>query len=209
MYLRVMDNGDLHITCPRRVSKAQILAVIREKEGWIRKTEEKENRRQEHTLCGEDGKTACWLGRRLPVIIEKGNECIMIAEEDCIRFIIPDSSPDTIRSVFYEAAAQQLRIMITDRRNEWDEAICRANGKPLPKITLRWMTSRWGSCTPAKASIRISLRLIHYPPVCLDYVLLHEYAHMLIGDHSRRFYALIGTHMPEYREAVRILREQR
>ena len=206
IYLRLGPDGSLRVTCPRRVTQEQIRRFIAEKENWIRRAEQQENRRQEHSLCGEDGKYACWLGKILPVVIEQADRDLMIAEEDCIRFWLKDRSPENIRKVFYETAAKQLLIMINDRRGEWDASVCRANDRPLPLISLPYMTSRWGSCTPSKASIRISLRLIHYPPVCLDYVLLHEYVHMLVPDHSAAFYANVRARMPEYKKAIRLLK---
>jgi len=41
---------------------------------------------------------------------------------------------------------------------------------------------------------------------CLDYVLLHEYAHLLVPNHSKKFYDLVGSFMPDYRESIRLLR---
>lgn len=57
---------------------------------------------------------------------------------------------------------------------------------------LRAMSSRWGSCTPARASIRINVRLAAYPPECLDYVVAHELAHLLEPSHNARFHAIVA-----------------
>ena len=60
--------------------------------------------------------------------------------------------------------------------------------------SVRWVTnqhSRWGSCTPADATIRISDRLKGMPGYVLDYVLLHELAHLLQPAHDRAFWRLI------------------
>ncbi len=54
--------------------------------------------------------------------------------------------------------------------------------------------SRWGSCTPAEATIRISSRLRPMPPWVLDYVLLHELAHLLQPSHGPRFWALLESY---------------
>ncbi len=58
--------------------------------------------------------------------------------------------------------------------------------------TVRWvdnMTMRWGSCTPADGTIRISSRLRAMPTWVLDYVLVHELAHLIAPGHDRRFWA--------------------
>ncbi|TQF03532.1 M48 family metallopeptidase [Kitasatospora acidiphila] len=62
---------------------------------------------------------------------------------------------------------------------------------------VRWVTnqnSRWGSCTPSERSIRLSHRLQGMPGYVLDYVLLHELAHLLVPDHGPNFWALLEAY---------------
>ena len=68
---------------------------------------------------------------------------------------------------------------------------------------LRAMSSRWGSCTPARGSIRINVRLAAYPPECLDYVVAHELAHLLEPSHNARFHAIVARAIPNER-AIRV-----
>ncbi|MFQ4147109.1 M48 family metallopeptidase [Arthrobacter sp. LAPM80] len=65
-------------------------------------------------------------------------------------------------------------------------------GTPVIPESVRWVTnqnSRWGSATPARKSIRISHHVQGMPEWVLDYVLLHELAHLIHADHSARFWA--------------------
>ncbi|MBB5936824.1 hypothetical protein FHS42_003901 [Streptomyces zagrosensis] len=69
-------------------------------------------------------------------------------------------------------------------------------GRAKPK-TVRWVTNqntRWGSCTPAEGSIRLSHRLQGMPEYVLDYVLLHELAHLLVPGHGPRFWRLLEAY---------------
>jgi predicted metal-dependent hydrolase len=69
--------------------------------------------------------------------------------------------------------------------------------------SVRWvsnMTKRWGSCSSVDASIRISDRLKGVPPYVLDYVLVHELAHLLEPNHSAQFYSLVQGY-PESEKA--------
>lgn len=68
---------------------------------------------------------------------------------------------------------------------------------------LRAMSSRWGSCTPARGSIRINVRLAAYPPECLEYVVAHELAHLLEPSHNARFHAIVARAIPNER-AIRV-----
>ena len=67
------------------------------------------------------------------------------------------------------------------------------DGRARP-TSIRWVTnqnSRWGSCTPADGSIRISTRLQGMPSYVIDYVMLHELAHLLAANHGPDFWALL------------------
>jgi hypothetical protein len=90
--------------------------------------------------------------------------------------------------------AREARLAPSD-----DELMTRAqqlsatylDGRAAP-ATVRWvdnMRSRWGSCTPLDRSIRLSRRLSGMPEYVVDYVLLHELAHLLVPGHGPKFHA--------------------
>ena len=63
--------------------------------------------------------------------------------------------------------------------------------------SVRWVSNqngRWGSCTPADRTIRISDRIMDMPDWVIDYVLLHELVHLVVPSHSTRFWALVGRY---------------
>lgn len=66
--------------------------------------------------------------------------------------------------------------------------------------------TRFGSCS-GKNSICFSYRLMLYPPEAVDYVVVHELAHIKEKNHSARFYALVERYMPDYREREKLLKK--
>lgn len=66
--------------------------------------------------------------------------------------------------------------------------------------------TRFGSCS-GKNSICFSWRLMQYPPEAIDYVVVHELAHIRYHNHSPAFYALIERYMPDWRERMKLLKE--
>ncbi len=69
-------------------------------------------------------------------------------------------------------------------------------GRAVPE-SIAWshqQNHRWGSCTPADATIRLSDRLQGMPAWVIDYVILHELAHLLVDGHGREFWALLETY---------------
>jgi predicted metal-dependent hydrolase len=69
-------------------------------------------------------------------------------------------------------------------------------GLPVPKV-IRWADNqewRWGSCTPSEGTIRISSRLVAEPGWVLDYVIVHELAHLEVPRHDAHFWALVNRY---------------
>lgn len=71
---------------------------------------------------------------------------------------------------------------------------------------LRRMTSRWGSCTPARRSIRMNTMLAAYPPTCLEFVVTHELCHLIEPSHNARFHELLDRFCPRNRDIAAMLK---
>jgi predicted metal-dependent hydrolase len=115
------------------------------------------------------------------------------------------------------AEAEWVREMVAKverserRRKPTDEALqARAErlsnaylGGLARPASVRWVTnqrSRWGSCTPGDRTIRLSARLQQMPEWVLDYVLVHELAHLLVAGHDEEFWAWV-SHYPQAEKA--------
>ncbi len=67
-----------------------------------------------------------------------------------------------------------------------------------PKLRMRAMKTRWGSCSPTRRSISLNLKLLELPESCAEYVVLHELCHLVHPNHSRAFYGLLTRLMPDW-----------
>jgi predicted metal-dependent hydrolase len=70
---------------------------------------------------------------------------------------------------------------------------------------VRHMKTKWGSCNPSARTIRLNTELAKKPRECLDYVVLHEMAHLLEPKHGPRFLALLDSLMPTWRDTRDLL----
>jgi predicted metal-dependent hydrolase len=96
------------------------------------------------------------------------------------------------------------RLDAGDRRRSPSDAELTARAEELSRrhlgglakpVSIRWVDnqqSRWGSCTPADGTIRISTRVRGMPGYVLDYVVLHELAHLIVPGHGKDFWSLVG-----------------
>lgn len=104
-----------------------------------------------------------------------------------------------VEKMLARLSAQERR-----RRPEDDELLARAHtlnerflGSLATPATVTWVSNqntRWGSCTPADRSIRLSTRLLGMPSWVLDYVLLHELAHLIQPGHGASFWSLLAAY---------------
>ncbi|WP_425608621.1 M48 family metallopeptidase [Streptomyces albipurpureus] len=96
------------------------------------------------------------------------------------------------------AAQESRRILGDGELTERAERLSSQyfSGRVTP-TSVRWVTNqntRWGSCTPAEGSIRLSHRLQGMPEYVVDYVLVHELAHLLVPGHGPRFWRLLESY---------------
>ncbi|MFF8772681.1 M48 family metallopeptidase [Kitasatospora sp. NPDC015120] len=104
-----------------------------------------------------------------------------------------------VAQMLEKLAAQESRRVLGDdalvaRARELSTAYLGGRARPAQ---VRWVTnqnSRWGSCTPSERTIRLSHRLQGMPEYVVDYVLLHELAHLLVPDHGPDFWALLEAY---------------
>lgn len=73
-------------------------------------------------------------------------------------------------------------------------------GVTKPILRIRNMSTRWGSCLPTKAVITLNERLLEMPRNCIEYVVLHEFAHFIHPNHSQQFYNFVAMLMPDWKD---------
>jgi predicted metal-dependent hydrolase len=125
-------------------------------------------------------------------------------EGDTTIVLMPANLPraveeEHVRNLLERLDRREQRVRPSD-----DELMSRAaalsaawlGGRATPS-SVRWVTNmekRWGSCSSSDASIRLSHRLQGMPPYVVDYVLVHELAHLIEPNHSARFWSLVDSY---------------
>ena len=100
-----------------------------------------------------------------------------------------------------EALIQRAKEILPEKVKYYSEKL----GLTPTKITITGAKTRFGSCS-AKNAVCFSWRLMRYPEEAIDYVVVHELCHIAHHNHSREFYALIESVMPDYRKREKLLR---
>lgn len=79
-------------------------------------------------------------------------------------------------------------------------------GGRMPRVTVRDMHTRWGSCSLRTGTLAFSLRLCTMPDAAQEYVVVHEFCHFAHPDHSPAFWAAVGRVLPDYKARRALLR---
>ncbi len=125
---------------------------------------------------------------------------------DTLRVAIPSWMSRTEEAHWVaEMSRRFARKMSSDRIDLRTRANRLASRHRLPRpAEIRWatdMTMRWGSCTPDTGTIRISDRIATYPDWVVDYVIVHELAHLVVGGHGTDFWELVARY-PKAERAI-------
>lgn len=205
MYLRLKPENTLYITAHPSVPQAQIFSFIEAREEWIISTLKKQNERELQNRRGIQGPILYLFGEKKYVRYESAPRSYVLLEDDIITFYLKEMTNAEIERAFVKFAKPMLMKILEIQRTKWDRVIAMYHINKMPTIKIRSMTSKWGSCLVDKAEITMNLSLIHYPLECIDYVLWHEYVHLVVPNHSKRFYDLVEFHMPNYKSAKKLL----
>jgi predicted metal-dependent hydrolase len=194
--LRVAASGaEVVAVAPTERRLSEAAAFARERAAWIASRLAAQPQGEPF----EPGAEIPFRGGRVRLERVPGASAARLVEDEAgVRIVSGGEGPAFARRVERLLRAEAQRQVLA--RTEVHVA---ALGLKAPKVSLADPKSRWGSCTPGRGTIRYSWRLILAPDRVLDYVAAHEVAHLVHGDHSARFWAvvrkLVGDEKPQRR----------
>lgn len=196
----------VEVVLPRRMPLRHAEAFVAEKRPWIERTL-RQYRAAEASLPPvrlEDGGQVPYLGLTLSlrVHVEPWRTRPGVSRRGGTLHVgVIEPGPDAVRDALVRWYRRRARVEIAERL---DWATLRA-GSSYAKLQIRDPSSRWASCSSTGA-MSFSWRLLLAPEPVLAYVVEHEVAHLDVMDHSKRFWSLLESRCPDYREHERWLR---
>jgi predicted metal-dependent hydrolase len=185
--------GDVIVTLPRKAAERRAAEAVRELRPWIERRREALLRAAAEVARAPG--TLPYLGQELRVVPEPGRERVH-RRGDVL--LVPEGDARDAIERFYRRRA---RAEIAPRL---DAAAARA-GTSYRALTIRGQRTRWGSCS-SNGGMSFNWRLLLAPEAVLDYVIEHEVCHLEVMDHSPRFWALLESRVPDWREHADWLR---
>jgi predicted metal-dependent hydrolase len=191
------------VHAPESMSDEKIRQVVESKRQWIyEKTNHPQKYRSLPHPPGKElvsGESVLYLGRQYRIeIVETGLTEIQFAQ----RFLIPASKDskrvETLREWYVRKAKEKIVPRVKQH--------ARQLGVEVGEVRIVDNRYRWGSCTP-NSNVNLNWRLIKAPMFVIDYVIIHELAHLIEANHTPRFWNIIRAQTPTMDKAKAWLRE--
>lgn len=201
--ISVRPTGEVVVVAPLSVSHSQVAERVHRRAAWIVRQQERFRQIGQHTTPVRQfisGETYYYLGRQYRLRIEQSEiENVSLRSGRLWVKILPDTTAEQIAKllsgwyrhraefIIYPLFKKCLSRLSADESTK-ESVICRLNK----------MSRRWGSCSPS-GIVRLHPDLVRTPKGCIEYIILHELAHLLEPHHGKTFYALQDRLMPDWR----------
>lgn len=191
-------SGRVRVAAPLAVSDEAVRLAVIGKLGWIRRQQarfEAQARQPAPELVS--GESHYLLGRRYRLrVIEGARGSLVECRGAAIELHVARGAGLRERErVLHEWYRRQLKALVPPLLAKWQPRL----GVEAREWGVKRMKTRWGSCNPRARRIWLNLELAKKPPHCLEYVLVHELAHLIERGHGARFVGIMDQLMPSWR----------
>ena len=200
LYIRVYPpNGRVRVAAPLRLDNDAVRMAVISRLGWIRrqraKFQQQERQSRREFVTGEshffEG------GRyRLDVTERDGPPAVRLLNNSTLAMCVRPGADRNIREAVLDRwYRRHLRDRLPVLVAKWEPEM----GVRVNEVRIRKMKTRWGTCNPVARRIWLNLELAKKPSSCLEYVVVHEMAHLIERRHNDRFWKLMDRFMPSWR----------
>jgi len=201
--LRIKEDGRIVLHVPYHTPKGEIERFIKEKETWvIKKISEKERSIKETEKAFTPGEKFLYLGESYPLEIRESDHQGPSLKLSSGKFILDQGHIEEAKDIFILWYKREAKVIIAGRIDYYSNRL-----RLFPKgIKITSPKHRWGSCSRDNR-LSFSWRMIMAPLTIIDYILIHELAHIKEKNHSRRFWRYLESILPDYRRQRLWLKE--
>ena len=191
-------HGRVRVAAPLRLDDEAIRLAVVSRLGWIRRKQcrfEQQDRQSQRELV--TGESHYFLGRRYLLDVEerKGLPSVDLANNTTMRLQVrPGTDRGARDAVLQRWYRRRLREQIPGLVAKWEPKV----GRMVAEVRIKRMRTRWGSCNAEARRIWLNLELAKKSFACLEYILVHEMAHLIERHHTERFRELMDALMPSW-----------
>jgi predicted metal-dependent hydrolase len=192
-------NGRVRVSAPMHIDDEAIQLAVISRLAWIRRQQAKfEGQERQSAREFVSGESHYFRGNRylLDVIYHDAPPKVVLNSNYRLALIIrPGSDTSKRERVLMHWYRQQLKEVIPPLVKKWEDVI----GVKVAEWRIKKMKTRWGTCNIEQRRIWLNLELAKKSTRCLEYIIVHELAHLLERYHNRHFVELMDQFMPQWR----------
>ena len=189
--------GRVRISAPSRMSLDNVRVFAISKLGWI-KQQQKKLQEQDRETPREylDRESHCVWGKRYLLTVIEGGQApsVELKHSRMLLWVRPGTDEKRKKALVEGWFREQLKNAVPPLIAKWEPLL----EVKVKRFFVQRMKTKWGSCNPAAGNIRLNTELAKKPPECLEYIVVHEMAHLLEPTHNARFRALMDRFMPKW-----------
>lgn len=196
--IKIDKDGRILVGLPYYGAKARALTFVREKADWLRK--HLASRAEQELPIPDNGfdGTNIWLwGKHYTAIFAKatGEEQVLLRDKELLftyKGALTERKKQQLVERFYWRCLQEMLEKSLER---WQGIL----GLYANSWKMQRLKSKWGRCNVATKELLFNVSLVHRPLSCLEYVVLHELAHLYEASHNQRFKSFLSRYMPDWK----------
>lgn len=201
--IRVEQDRGVVVLASMRALRVQLDAMVRQRADWIALTlAEQAEAALKAQRRFSDGATLLYLGNEMTLASEiVDSEFISVrAENGAFRIGLPaivgdDKRDAAVAAALMEWYKRRAAVLLPQAVERWQDKV---SGKRPLRTLIRNQRKRWGSCS-SDGSLRLNWRAVMAAPPIIDYLVVHELAHLDEMNHSARFWELVARHIPDHK----------
>ena len=196
--------GKVRIAAPERMSLETIRVFAISKLAWIRQQQRQLQEQERETPREYLGREShyVWGKRYLLKIIESdAAPLVEVKHNRLILHVRPGTGELKKRAIVEEWYREQLKSAVQPLIVKWEPRL----GVMVARVFVQRMKTKWGSCNSHRYTIRLNSDLAQKPRECLEYIVVHEMAHLLEPRHNDRFTALLDKYQSQWKHVRQTL----
>lgn len=199
--LHLKDDGELIVRAPNHMKDKDIKKFVIKKRFWVYKKRKELEEINDKASQKEfvNGEGFLYLGEYYKLEIVRDDSIPLKFEK---KFLLSEKYLNNAKEIFINWYKKEAKSKISKRANYYSRIV----GKNYRRIRIINAQKRWGSCGKNN-SINFSWRLIMAPIKIIDYVVVHELTHLREKNHSKKFWGIVKTILPDYKESQQWLKE--
>lgn len=202
IYLSFDEAGNLIIKSPR-VSQEQIEQLLLKKASWINRSRQKIQDKKGKLPDFKHNSQLYFLGQSYPVHLMSHDKkrTKLLFDGAAFRLYYHDFDDRTFQAHIDKFYKKETQIYLPSLVEQWSKKM----GLPYNKISFRKTKRQWGSCS-AKNDLSFNTMVMKLPPDIIQYIVVHELAHIKYKHHQKAFWQCIESYLPDYKIYVKELK---